>query len=163
MATAQFHRAVQVLTVAVHLTVASVLVLMVIPSFGNIANQARSGYIPPEYWGLPLLILVSIGLAAAVVVGLVRWLGGARRTLVCVDFAVLVLSWSFLLVFVLSNDLPVVNVILSPVALILAWRDSKHELRPDLGQVACDRLRQRTRVQQSAVPAPTGSATCSRS
>ena len=92
------------------------LVLMVIPSFGNMADQARSGYIPPDYWLLPLLILVSIALSAAVVVGLIRWLRGSRRTLICVDIAVLVMSWSFLLVFVLSNDLPVVDVVLAPVA-----------------------------------------------
>jgi hypothetical protein len=122
MTTARFQRAVRVVTVAVHLTVASLLVLMTIPSFGNMSDQLRSGYIPPGYWLLPLLILVSITLSAAIVVGLVRWLHGSRRTLVGVDIAVLVMSWSLLLVFVLSNDLPVVNVVLAPVALVLAWR-----------------------------------------
>ena len=121
MTAAPFQRAVQVVTVAVHLTVASMLVLMIIPSFGNMADQVRSGYIPPDYWLLPLLILVSIALSAAIVVGLIRWLHGSRRTLICVDIAVLVMSWSVLLVFVLSNDLPVVNVVLAPVALVLAW------------------------------------------
>ncbi len=120
MAAAPFHRAVQVLTVAVHLTVASMLVLMIIPSFGNMADQVGSGYIPPDYWLWPMLILASIALSAAVVVGLTRWLRGSRRTMVCVDIAVLVMSWSFLMMFVFSNDLPIVNVVLTPVALVLA-------------------------------------------
>jgi thiosulfate reductase cytochrome b subunit len=121
MTAAQFHKAVQVATVAVHLTVACMLVLVIIPSFGNIADQIRSGYIPPGYWLLPLLILVSIALSAAIVVGLIRWLRGSRRTLICVDIAVFVMSWSFLIIFVFSNDVPVVNVVLAPVALVLAW------------------------------------------
>ena len=121
MTHAQFHRAAQVVTVAVHLTVASMLVLMAIPSFWNIADQVHSGYIAPGYRVLPLLILVSAALSAAIVVGLVRWLRGSRRTLICVDIAVLVMSWSFLIVFVFSNDFPVVNVVLAPVALVLAW------------------------------------------
>ena len=121
MTAAHFQRAVLVVAVAVHLIVSSTLVLMIIPSFGNIADQVRSGYMPPGYWLLPLLILVSIALSAAIVVGLIRWLGGSRRTLICVDVAVLLMSWSFLMVFVLSNDLPVVNVVLSPITLVIAW------------------------------------------
>ena len=112
---------VRVAAVGVHLTVASLLVLMVIPSFRNIAEQIRSGYTPPGYWVFPLLIAVAIGSGAAIVVGLARWVRGSRRTLVFVDIAVLVMSWSVLLIFVFSNDLPIVNVVLSPVALVLAW------------------------------------------
>lgn len=132
MTAAPFHRAVQVVTVAVHLTVASELVLMIIPSFRNMADQVRYGYTPPDYWLLPLLILVSIALSAAIAVGLIRWLRGSRRTLICVDIAVLVMSWSFLLVFVMSNDLPVVNVVLAPVALVLACLVTPARV-PDLG------------------------------
>ncbi len=108
--------------VAVHIIIASALVLMTLPSFGNIARQVRSGYIPPDYWLLPVLMLVAIGLGIAVAVGLVRWLHGSRRTLVGVDIAVVTFSWSFLVLFVFSNDLPIVTWVLSPVALILAWR-----------------------------------------
>ena len=68
--TSPLRSTVRVAAVGVHLTVASVLVLMVIPSFRNIAEQIRSGYIPPGYWVFPLSIAIAIGSGAAIVVGL---------------------------------------------------------------------------------------------
>jgi hypothetical protein len=108
-------------TVAVHIIIAAALALMTLPSFGTIADQLRSGYIPPRYWLYPVLVLIAISLAAAVMVGLVRWLHESRRTLVAVDIAVVTASWTILVVFVFSNVLPIVPWALSPVALILAW------------------------------------------
>lgn len=95
---------------------------MTLPSFGNIARQIGSGYTPPGYWLYPLLVLVTLALAALVAVELARWMRGSRRALVGVDLAVLAASWTVLVIYAFSNDLPIVTAVLSPVALLLAWK-----------------------------------------
>lgn len=113
---------IRLTNVAVHLVVGGALVVMTIPSFGNIARQLQSGYVPSGYVLYPIVVIVAIALGGSILVGLVRWARGSRRTLVGVDIAVLLASWSFLVVFVFSNDLPIVSWALSPFALILALR-----------------------------------------
>ena len=119
-------------TIAVHVVVAAALAGMTIPSFENIARQLRSGYTPPYYLLYPLVVLTALILAMSVGVGLIRWTRGSRRLLVGVDLAVLGASWTFLVIFVFSNDLPIVTAALSPIALILAWRAPTDGSRRDL-------------------------------
>lgn len=109
-------------TIAVHVIVVVSLVGMSLPSFGNIARQIGSGYIPPGYWLYPVLVLVTLALAVLVAVELVRWMHGSRRALVGVDVAVFAASWTVLVIFAFSNDLPIVTAVLAPVALLLAWK-----------------------------------------
>ena len=49
------------------------------------------------------LVLTTNALGACTIVGLARWYRGARRTLVAIDFAVLLASWSVLTLFVFSR------------------------------------------------------------
>jgi hypothetical protein len=109
-------------TVGVHLIIALALVAMSVPSFGNIAAQLQSGYIPPDYWGYPTLVLLANLLAALVLVGTIRWWRGVRRNLVVIDLLVLLATSSVLIIFVFSNNWPVVTVLLSPLALLMAWQ-----------------------------------------
>ncbi len=132
-----FRQSVRWATVVVHIIIAIALVLMTLPSFGNVARQVTSGYIPPDYWLLSVLMLIAIGLGIAVAVGLVRWLRGSRRTLIGVDIAVVTFSWSFLVLFVVSNDLPIVTWVLSPVALMLAWRAPRRTTVDAMPQRGC--------------------------
>jgi hypothetical protein len=109
-------------TIAVHVVVIGALVAMTIPSFGYITRQLRSEYSPPDYWLYPVLVLVTLALAASVSFALIRWIRGSRRALVGVDIAVSVASWTVLTIFVFSNPVPIVTAALSPVALLMAWR-----------------------------------------
>jgi hypothetical protein len=127
-----FARAIGWATIAVHVTLGVALAAMTLPSFENIARQLRSGYAPPDYWLYPLVVLTALALAASIGVGLVQWTRGSRRLLVGVDLAVLGASWTFLLVFVFSNNLPIVTAALSPIAPLLAWRAPADGSRRDV-------------------------------
>jgi len=107
-------------TAAVHLTLAPVLILMSAPTIWAIVAQVQSGFVPSGYWLLPALVLYTQASAVLVLIGIVRWWRGTRRLLVAIDIAVAIASWSIFLPFVFSNDLPIVAVVLSPVALALA-------------------------------------------
>jgi hypothetical protein len=108
--------------VAVHVVVIGALVAMTIPSFEYITRQLRSEYSPPDYWLYPILVLVTLALAASVTFALIRWIRGSRRALVGVDIAVFVASWTVLTLFAFSNAVPIVTWVLSPLAPFLAWR-----------------------------------------
>jgi hypothetical protein len=95
---------------------------MTVPSFGNIAAQLQSGYVPPGYWLYPVTVLAANALAVLVIIGMIRWWQGTGLILIATDVTVLVASWSFLIPFVFSNDWPLVTWILSPLTLVLAWR-----------------------------------------
>ena len=66
------------------------------------------------------LILIPLVLAALILWGLVVWSRGSRRLLVATDAVVTLGCWSVFLMYVFANDLPLVALALSPMALILA-------------------------------------------
>ena len=50
--------------------------------------------------------------------GLVLWSSERRGFLVAVDTAVMLASWSVLIIFILANDLPIAAVVLAPIVLL---------------------------------------------
>jgi hypothetical protein len=106
--------------IVVHLALGAVLAGMAVPRLWTVAAQVESGYIPDAYPIFVALIVAALVLAGFVMRGLVVWSRGSRRLLVAADVAVTVASWSAFPIFVFANDLPVVGLVLSPVALVLA-------------------------------------------
>lgn len=106
------------LLAAIHVTLVLTLLAMALPQLRKIPAQVDSGYIPPDYAIVVGLWTIPIALSVAIVVGLVAWSRGRRRWLVLADAATLTASWSVLVIFVFANDVPLVLMCLSPLALL---------------------------------------------
>jgi hypothetical protein len=103
-----------------NLAMSGLLVAMAAPQLRTIAAQLDSGYVPDDYWINIALVIVPFALAALILWGLVVWSRGSRRLLVLTDLVVTLACWSVLVLYVFVNDLPIVAMALSPIALILA-------------------------------------------
>lgn len=103
-----------------NVAMSGLLVVIAAPQLGTIVAQLNSGYVPDDYWIVVALILIPLVLAALILWGLVVWSRGSRRLLVATDAVVTLGCWSVFLMYVFANDLPLVALALSPMALILA-------------------------------------------
>jgi hypothetical protein len=106
------------LVVALHLVLAAVLIAMSLPRMLTIKEQLDSGYVPPYTLLLVVLVVLPLLLAGLIVRGLVLWSRERRGFLVAVDTAVMLASWSVLVIFVFANDLPIAAVVLAPIVLL---------------------------------------------
>ncbi len=103
-----------------NLAMSGLLVVMAAPRMWTITAQMDSGYVPQDYWIVVALVVIPFVLAALILRGLVVWSRGSRRLLVAADAVVTLACSSVLLMYVFANDLPIVALALSPIALILA-------------------------------------------
>ncbi len=113
-------RVVRWAVVVSNLALSGLLLVMATPQIWTVAAQVGSGNVPDDYWIVVALVVVPVVLAALIMWGLVVWSRGSRRLLVAADAVVTLACWSILLMYVFANDLPLVALLLSPIALILA-------------------------------------------
>jgi hypothetical protein len=119
--------------IVAHIALCVVLVAMVVPELWRVPAQLMSGYVPPWYPMFVALLATPLILGILVLLTLVPWLRGRRRWLIWVDVTTTVAAWTALLVFLFASDLPLLLLVLAPVAVFLSvlvptrgsWSESK--------------------------------------
>ena len=104
--------------IGLHLALAVVLAVIALPQVLRLKEQLDSGYMPPYTLFLVVVVALPLVLAALMMRGLVLWSRGRRGYLIAVDVATALASWSVLLVYVFSNDVPIAAVFLAPAAVL---------------------------------------------
>jgi hypothetical protein len=106
--------------VALHLLLAAVMLAMAVPLVWQIPTDLSSDYLPDQYELFIVLLATPIVLAVLILPALDTWLRGRHFWLIGFDLATTLAAWTAFLPFIFASDLPIVAIVLAPVALLLA-------------------------------------------